>query len=169
MPGAAARWGSPDVPARFSPAILVPRNLIYIRLVPQSQHQPIRRLVYTSVAAGPSRKVDHADILQSSRVNNALDGITGLLWSDGREYVQVIEGAEGAVNETFGKIRVDPRHCDVAILSDHTGMERAFAYWTMATIDTAEDAFKVRAHLDRFMQDAPEEVRRAFQTRQIAG
>ncbi|MCC2976625.1 BLUF domain-containing protein [Sphingomonas sp. PL-96] len=135
--------------------------------MPDPHHQPTRRLIYSSTAVGDDRDVDLSDILQSSRVNNALDGITGLLWSDGREYVQVVEGAGLAVAETFERIRSDPRHRDVAVLSDQADVERAFIYWTMAQLVPGEDSLEIRHHLNHLLRDAPPEVRSAFSNRQI--
>jgi hypothetical protein len=148
---------------------LAPRILTYIKRVPDSQDQPVRRLVYVSVAVGTDRKTDRADILRSSRVNNALDGVTGLLWSDGDEYVQVVEGSETAVAAVFERIRADPRHSDVVILSDQKDLDRAFAYWTMAAAYPGDDVSTIRPHLDRFMRDAPEDVRQALVQRHIGG
>ncbi|MEE2915447.1 MAG: BLUF domain-containing protein, partial [Pseudomonadota bacterium] len=65
------------------------------------------QLVYISSAIG---RVDGDAVLAVSRRNNARDGITGLLYADGRRFLQVLEGERAAVERAYQRIAADPRH-----------------------------------------------------------
>ena len=97
----------------------------------------MRQLLYISSSAA-DRSADLADILQQSRHNNAIDGVTGLLYSDGKRFLQVLEGPDEAVAPTFERIRADPRHRAIVILSDRQVEEREFGTWSMAHRATGE-------------------------------
>lgn len=103
-------------------------------------------------------------ILEKSRRNNGLDGITGLLWADGERFAQVLEGDEEAVGETMERIRADPRHCDITILHDRIVAERHFGDWSMDLrgpgMVARTDAYdnRMRSALD----DASEAIRNVF-------
>ena len=42
--------------------------------------------------------------------NGDLNGITGLLLFDGSRYLQIIEGAEEAIDNLVERLRLDPRY-----------------------------------------------------------
>lgn len=121
---------------------------------------PFRQLFYTSRSA-PGVDVDR--ILQQSRHNNAVDGITGLLWHDGTHFLQVIEGPEPSVAATYARIAGDPRHSELTIVSDRTVANREFGYWSMERVSRAmDDGQAVLARIERRLASAPEALRQAF-------
>lgn len=126
-----------------------------------AQHH-FRRLIYTSAAAGDDQQRDHLDILRQSRANNGLNGVSGLLWTDGAGYLQVLEGAPEAVSLTFDRIAGDPRHRNLRVVSDRVERERAFGDWTMASLPAERDGAVLRERVDRFLRVAPDDVRTAF-------
>ena len=87
------------------------------------------QLVYISSAVG---KPDVGAILAASRRNNARDGITGLLYADGVRFLQALEGPADQVEAAFARIKPDPRHRAVVVLSRRTVEEREFGPWQMA-------------------------------------
>lgn len=101
---------------------------------------PIFQLVYVSSAIDVFSDAQLLDLLDVSRRNNLAGGITGmLLYKDGN-FMQLLEGDEAAVRDTFGRIRNDPRHRDIITLLQAPAAQRDFADWTMgfrnlATID----------------------------------
>lgn len=119
-----------------------------------------RQIFYTSRS---NARVDVDQILQQSRHNNAVDGITGLLWHDGDHFLQVIEGPESSIAATYARIAVDPRHYEVTVLSDRPVTAREFGYWSMerASKSIIGDG-TVLARLERRLANAPDAVRRAF-------
>jgi len=96
---------------------------------------PLLRLVYASTFN--FGRVSHApsalrDILSSSRRNNLGAGITGYLIFDGETFLQILEGAEAAVLQTFARIEADERHRLVDILTSEAAESRRFDAWSMA-------------------------------------
>jgi hypothetical protein len=98
-------------------------------------------LVYVSSASDLFERDALEEILAVSRRNNEAAGITGmLLYKDGN-LMQVLEGSEPAVRETYERIAQDPRHRGLLVLLEDEVTERDFGEWTMAFRDLeAEDA-----------------------------
>ncbi len=72
-----------------------------------------------------------ADILATSRVNNARDQLTGgLLFSDGC-FAQVLEGPLAALERAFERIQCDQRHSEVTVLQLGPITARDFPSWSM--------------------------------------
>lgn len=103
----------------------------------------MHRILYISTTRAPIDEAQVDQILIASRRNNARADITGLLVIGGRRFLQVLEGPEAAVAETFERISRDPRHFAIVKLNDKAIAERAFAGWAMgcerggAAADTA--------------------------------
>lgn len=68
------------------------------------------QLIYVSTINPKAGGVDPAPILVASRRNNGRDRITGMLYSDGQRFMQVLEGPDYKVEETFKRISRDARH-----------------------------------------------------------
>ncbi len=96
----------------------------------------IFRVLYCSrnTLVGSPAKIDAeiAQILETSRRNNARVGVTGgLLYSDGC-FAQVLEGPMDCVETVFERIQCDPRHSDVTVLQATPVDRRDFPDWSMA-------------------------------------
>lgn len=89
------------------------------------------QLGYVSTATAVMQRADLIRLLRTSRDLNQRNGVTGLLLYHGGHFMQVIEGEEGAVRETFGRILRDSRHRDIAVLFEEPIGARFFADWTM--------------------------------------
>lgn len=122
----------------------------------------MKQILYASVNARIDGPADVTGILEQSRHNNALDGITGLLWTDGDRFLQVIEGGEEAVDACYARICADPRHRAIVTIVERTVERREFGYWAMAhkSRDTLADAHDQRVR--RMMANAAEEIRAPF-------
>jgi len=119
----------------------------------------MRQLVYVSTLS-PAAVADASTILSKSRSNNGRDGITGLLWFDGKRFLQALEGDGEAVQRTFARIKGDPRHRAVVILSDRTIDAREFGPWAMASASEGGAAARRVAEL---VGEASPEVRATFE------
>jgi hypothetical protein len=75
-----------------------------------------------------------AKIVTQSRANNPGRGITGVLCSSGRIFLQLLEGGRMEVNALYNRISSDPRHQDVMLLSYEEIEERRFAQWSMGQV-----------------------------------
>jgi len=89
------------------------------------------QLTYIS-SVPPRTPVDVEDILRVSRRNNGAAGVTGLLLFDGRRFLQALEGEAALVNATYQRIKTDPRHRAIVLLSSNDVQARAFGAWSMA-------------------------------------
>ncbi|PYY59034.1 hypothetical protein DEJ17_08370 [Curtobacterium sp. MCSS17_011] len=89
-------------------------------------------LVYMS-AANEVFDQDRLDaLLEHARVRNAESGLSGLLvYKDGR-FMQLLEGPEVAVLQTYQRIIDDPRHTDVGLLVEERIHTPRFGEWKMA-------------------------------------
>jgi Sensors of blue-light using FAD len=95
----------------------------------------VHSLVYVSSATELFSRSELDDILEASRRNNAAADVTGmLLYKDGN-LMQVLEGDEAAVRETYARIALDPRHRGLLVLLEEAVEERQFEDWTMAFRD----------------------------------
>jgi hypothetical protein len=95
--------------------------------------EDLHRLIYFSRAHAETRDLDaHIEsILQVSIRNNAEAGVTGLLLVHDGWFLQVLEGAEGAVMRTFGRIACDRRHDRANVLTGGQVEGRQFGRWHM--------------------------------------
>lgn len=123
-----------------------------------------RRLIYASLARGEDRKSDQIAILRAARSNNGLNGVSGILWSDSRRYVQVLEGPPDSVSAVFQRIEADDRHEQIRVLADSMEPARIFADWSMASLLPGETNEELRARLGRLLRNAPGEIRAQFET-----
>lgn len=103
----------------------------------------LRRLLYISTARQPLAPGEREAILRLSRRNNGRVGVTGLLVTGGRRFMQVLEGDPSAVGATLDRIKADPRHFALVVLHDQRVADRAFGDWAMGhragSADTGAD------------------------------
>ena len=110
--------------------------------VSSTESGPVFRLVYRSRLSIPPDDVEGevARILEAARTKNPQHGITGALvvWED--NVVQTLEGEEGVVRGLYETISRDPRHQQVDLVEETSGVERAFTRWSMARVSDGADA-----------------------------
>ena len=117
------------------------------------------QLVYISTARGP---VDMTAILRVSRRNNARDAVTGLLYHDGRRFLQALEGDEVAVQAAFARIEADERHRAVVVLSRRFVEAREFGPWQMAERHADGDGGTLMRQVEPLLATASPNVRGTF-------
>ncbi len=93
------------------------------------------RMLYASRAADSVSQDELLKILSQSKAHNPGNGITGVLCSSGRIFLQALEGGRMQVNALYNHIAADPRHTDVVILSYEEISERKFAGWSMGVVN----------------------------------
>lgn len=119
------------------------------------------QLVYVS-SANRREAPDPVRILATSRRNNHRDSITGLLYSDGTRFLQVLEGPETKVTEAFARIHADPRHRALVVLSRRTIEAREFGNWDMAHHTPGADADAFIERVAALSANASSDVRATF-------
>jgi hypothetical protein len=106
--------------------------------------QEIYTILYCSrnlVAGGPDQQDEEINhILRTSRVNNSRQNVTGALLFSSGYFAQVLEGPQSAIEQTFERIQRDPRHGDVTILQGESRKQRSFPEWSMAHVQTPNQA-----------------------------
>ncbi len=96
------------------------------------------RLLYASRAAQTLTQAVIDSILEQSRRNNSVQGITGMLCYSEDIFLQVLEGGRDQVCERFNAIVRDPRHASLHILTYEEVSERRFGGWTMGQVNIAK-------------------------------
>lgn len=124
----------------------------------------LRQLVYISSVKGPAAAVDPEAILSASRRNNARAGVTGLLYFDGRRFLQALEGEVDAVDRLYRHIAADPRHYALVVLSDRMVAAREFGEWAMGYAIKGEDKAALVERIARLAASAAPKVRATFES-----
>lgn len=101
----------------------------------------LKALTYTSWARPGIQSAEVEAVLESSRVNNPLEGITGLLIFNGVAFMQILEGGEAAIDELVTKLAADPRHWNMSIRDRRAIASRAFPSWSMAYLRLDDGEF----------------------------
>jgi hypothetical protein len=110
-------------------------------------------LIYVSTSIELLNDEELLDILKVSRVNNTSGEITGMLLYKGGNFMQVLEGPDDAVNGIFEKIKNDPRHKDVSVISREQIQSRQFPAWEMAFQNLDNPALKNEPGYSQFLHD----------------
>ncbi|WP_242146595.1 BLUF domain-containing protein [Sphingomonas sp. BAUL-RG-20F-R05-02] len=121
------------------------------------------QLIYISTATPAMREPELTRILSASRRNNARDGISGLLFFNGRRFLQALEGPAAVVETAIARIKADDRHAAVVTLSRREVDTREFGDWAMASLGAGEAAGQAAIdRVDALTIDASPSVRAQF-------
>ena len=93
------------------------------------------RCLYASRAVEPMAPHALDRILDKSRKNNLVRGITGLLCYSNGTFVQVLEGGREAVSTLLGTLHTDNRHTGLQLLLFEEIDERHFGNWSMGKVN----------------------------------
>ena len=97
----------------------------------------LKSLTYTSRARLDLSSGDLSDIHETARHLNALDGVTGLLIFNGTRFLQIVEGAEDAIDNLLARLRADPRHSALEVRDERFAGERSFPDWSMELVSVS--------------------------------
>jgi hypothetical protein len=139
------------------------RNSGLAGAVPHRDAALVLQIIYVSSANPAVGPVDPAPILEVSRYCNQRDGITGLLYSDGGRFMQVIEGPDALTDATMDRIRRDQRHRAIVMLVHRQIEERAFGDWAMAHYTPGSDADAFIAQVGEMVANASDNIRATFE------
>jgi hypothetical protein len=84
------------------------------------------RLIYASIADATLTAAGVARLVEEARAYNRLQDITGILVSDGRMFLQSLEGEREAVCLLLASIQADHRHHSVTLIGFRDVRERAW-------------------------------------------
>lgn len=85
----------------------------------------------------------------SARANNARDDLSGLLVAWNGCFLQLLEGPADRVESTYERIRHDPRHDDLRVLTTGLIPRRRFERWSMQIVSLNDPATPLRGLLAR--------------------
>ena len=122
----------------------------------------MRQFVYASTSKIGFARTKLEAILETSRRYNAANAITGLLWTDGKRFAQILEGSDSAIDALMARIRIDPRHHELVELSDRPIDQREFGDWTMALRDETGASVAFNARVRTGLAGAPADVQAGF-------
>lgn len=88
-------------------------------------------IVYLSSSVGLFAEEELSVILEQSRRNNALTGITGVMLYVRGSIIQVLEGEKAAVDALYQRIEQDRRHQNVTRVLSRPLAARLFSNWSM--------------------------------------
>ena len=89
------------------------------------------QLIYVSSAVEELPDAELDAILESSVRHNMPQAVSGMLLYCHGNFMQVIEGQESAIDETYGRICQDSRHHTIFLLAREPIGERDFPTWSM--------------------------------------
>jgi hypothetical protein len=116
-------------------------------------------IIYTSLASRELPPEELAQLLDKARLSNAAQGITGMMIYHRREFMQLLEGEQAAVQALYDRIASDPRHQQLRKIWDGPIRERGFSDWGMAFVAPDELALRGRPGyqdlLDRGLRHSP--------------
>ena len=94
----------------------------------------MHQIIYMSAATEPFSDDALAELLDVARTRNAEKNISGMLLYHEGSFIQVLEGPERAVTQTYQIVSKDPRHSDVQVLFQGEIEERSFGEWSMGYV-----------------------------------
>jgi len=120
----------------------------------------LKVLTYTSWARAGITADEVDSLLASSRINNPLEGVTGVLIFNGNSFMQILEGGEEAVDDLVARLRSDPRHSNMAIRDERMIAQRTFPDWSMAYLRLDNGEFEGEQAVERALRrDLPPSLR----------
>lgn len=114
--------------------------------------EAVFRLVYTSTATVPMPEEVLTNLLQKSRLRNDTLGVTGALVYREENFLQVLEGPEGAVRSLYYDcIQHDTRHKECLVLWEGEARVREFDDWSMGFYRLAAGELPGHRSLDEML------------------
>ena len=110
-------------------------------------------LIYVSSSVREMDAEELLGILKVSRENNVAKDVTGLLLYKGGNFMQALEGPDDVVMALYEKIKNDPRHKDVSIISTEQIQKRQFPAWEMAFTNLDNPEIKNEPGYRQFLHD----------------
>jgi len=111
-------------------------------------------LIYLSAGVSWFNEEELTEILAKSNVNNSRENVTGLLLYSEGNFIQLLEGEEHDVKNSFYRISKDQRHKGITIIASGNIEQRNFPEWGMGFKSIhAEDLTELDGFLDLSKKD----------------
>lgn len=122
------------------------------------------QLIYISSVKPGAVDINLPMLLARARANNQRQQITGLLYYDGKRFLQALEGPAAEVEALFEHIKADRRHHAVVVLARATVTERRFGTWAMASRAEMTDDAAIDRLIAARVANADPNVRALFES-----
>ncbi len=96
-------------------------------------------MTYASRANPDVSAKDFNEILQQAQVNNAANGITGMLTFNKDYFLQTIEGPRAQINRLLYSLLADQRHHDLQLIETREIKHREWSKWSMNYASPTEE------------------------------
>jgi hypothetical protein len=108
------------------------------------------RIIYRSTQRVEFSPLDLKKLLAQARLRNRAARVTGMLIYKDGDFLQTLEGDEGAVKKIYVRIEKDPRHGDFCVLqpAELARGPRMFSGWSMGFADATCSAFMLSGFID---------------------
>lgn len=112
-------------------------------------------IVYISEYTGQKDDIESVlkDITTIAKIQNAELEITGVLFYQNGNFIQIIEGEEGNLRKLLDKIECDSRHRNMEYIIDEAVTARGFSDWNMDSFDL-DDEKSINRGMLRGVSDA---------------
>ncbi len=128
------------------------------------------RITYASTQTSRMSSSELIDVLNCARERNQEHDITGVLLHREDSFLQVIEGEKQAVMNLFARIKEDPRHQRVEVLTNSAIEEREFTDWQMGFLELDDVDVTLLPGFSNFLNEADDSrtvLKRLSQTRRL--
>jgi hypothetical protein len=88
-------------------------------------------ILYLSTGTNWFSEDDLTGLLSVSVKNNTNNKVTGILLYHQGNFIQLLEGGEQSIRNTFNRISADNRHKDITIIANGQLQQRNFPEWAM--------------------------------------
>lgn len=106
------------------------------------------QLLYVSTAMQHLAQTDLDGIVAGAVSRNSRLNVTGSLYYNGRNFMQLLEGPAPAVHELMTTIRRDARHSGVVVIKELAESLRAFPAWSMKIVRCRPTVQECRADVE---------------------
>lgn len=92
---------------------------------------PLHALVYCSEAVSGLTLAQIDEVARDAAAHNLIAGVTGVLLTDGKRFLQYIEGPGDRLSVAYARICNARSHTGIVELARSVGGPRRFPYWQM--------------------------------------
>jgi len=122
------------------------------------QAHTLFKLVYVSDKV-QSKPCDIDFLVRDAAAFNLSVNVTGALWFDGKQFVQILEGTKEALGQVFERITVSESHTSMTLVCFEEINSRTYKDWYMASLGgdgtSREIAAKFVGHHEFTLRELP--------------
>ena len=97
------------------------------------------QITYVSDASNGLAPDEVFRVVEASASNNLRDDLTGFLIFSRNRFFQLLEGPEDRIDDLLARLKRDPRHGNIEVLSRAAITERSFPRWQMKRLPNGPD------------------------------